>query len=161
MSNYNRCNLYKFFTINLSDIVPLRKKKPVTTFEAISKSTLLGYVVMGRQYSFEKLSDDVKEGAAQGVCKPFCIAVIDLTMQIKESHWTLVGREFLSVHRLLDEVAEAMEDTVDDYAERIAQLGHKPRGTIQVVAAKTTLAVYPEQCCLYRCPCRVGCSPSG
>ncbi len=98
---------------------------------------------MSRLYSFEKLPDATKAESVKALQK-LLYCGLDLNMQIKESHWTLVGREFLSVHRLLDEVSEGIEDTTDDYAERISQLGHKPRGTVQIVADKTPLPPYPE-----------------
>jgi len=98
---------------------------------------------VNRQFSLEQLSDGVKEESTRHL-QTLLYSGIDLYLQIKESHWTLAGREFLSVHRLFDGVAEEIENTTDDYAERIAQLGHKPLGTVQVVAAKTLLTTYPE-----------------
>ena len=93
-------------------------------------------------HTHETLPDNVKLYSAQELQKILYCA-IDLNMQIKESHWSMQGREFLSVHRLFDEVAETVEDTVDDIAERIAQLGHKPEGVLQTVASKSTLPAYP------------------
>lgn len=94
-------------------------------------------------HTYETLPANIKQHSAQELQKLLYCA-IDLNMQIKESHWTMAGREFLSVHRLFDEVAETVENTVDDIAERIAQLGHKPEGTLQVVAQKSTLTAYPK-----------------
>lgn len=93
-------------------------------------------------HTYETLPDNVKQYSAQEMQKVLYCA-IDLNMQIKESHWSMHGREFLSVHRLFDEVAETVEDTIDDIAERIAQLGRKPEGTLQTVASKSTLPAYP------------------
>ncbi len=93
--------------------------------------------------SYEKLPEDVKLRSSQQLQKVLYCS-IDLYMQIKESHWIMYGREFLSVHRLFDEVAEIVEDTIDDVAERIAQLGCKPEGTLQSVASKSTLPPYPN-----------------
>ncbi len=94
-------------------------------------------------HTYETLPENVKQYSAQELQK-LLYSTIDLNMQIKESHWTMAGREFLSVHRLFDEVAEVIEDTVDDIAERIAQLGHKPEGTLQKVAEKSSLPTYPK-----------------
>ncbi|WP_419831439.1 Dps family protein [Endozoicomonas atrinae] len=94
-------------------------------------------------HTYETLPENVKQYSAQELQK-LLYSAIDLNMQIKESHWTMAGREFLSVHRLFDEVAEVVEDTVDDIAERIAQLGHKPEGTLQKVAEKSSLPKYPQ-----------------
>lgn len=93
-------------------------------------------------HTYETLPENVKLHSAQ-VLQKVLYCAIDLNMQIKESHWSMHGREFLSVHRLFDEVAEAVEDTTDDIAERIAQLGRKPEGTLQTVASKSILPAYP------------------
>lgn len=93
-------------------------------------------------HTYEPLPENVKLQSAQELQKVLHCA-IDLNMQIKESHWSMYGREFLSVHRLFDEVAETVEDTTDDIAERIAQLGRKPEGTLQTVASKSILPTYP------------------
>lgn len=94
-------------------------------------------------HTFETLPENIKQYSSQELQKLLYCA-IDLNMQIKESHWTMAGREFLSVHRLFDEVAETVEETIDDVAERIAQLGHKPEGTLQKVADKSSLPAYPK-----------------
>ncbi|CAM3601225.1 DNA starvation/stationary phase protection protein Dps [Parendozoicomonas haliclonae] len=95
-------------------------------------------------HTSETLPTNVKDASAQELQK-LVYCGIDLNMQIKESHWTMAGREFLSIHRLFDEVSEAIEDTVDDYAERVSQLGHKPNGVLQVVADKSPLTPYPKE----------------
>ncbi|WP_299727980.1 DNA starvation/stationary phase protection protein Dps [uncultured Endozoicomonas sp.] len=94
-------------------------------------------------HTFETLPENVKQYSAQELQK-LLFSAIDLGMQIKESHWTMAGREFLSVHRLFDEVHEVIEEATDDIAERIAQLGHKPEGTLKSVAEKSTMPSYPK-----------------
>lgn len=94
-------------------------------------------------HSFETLPATVKSNSTAQL-QTILYCGLDLNMQVKESHWTMNGREFLIIHRLFDEVAEAIEDTVDDVAERIAQLGHKPQGTLQVVSKKSTMVPYPD-----------------
>jgi starvation-inducible DNA-binding protein len=71
------------------------------------------------------------------------IECIDLGLQAKQAHWNVRGPHFIALHQLFDDVAEALEETADKLAERIAQLGGIAVGTIQAVAAGTTLAPYP------------------
>ena len=94
-------------------------------------------------HSFENLSDQVRAEAA-GLMQTLLYSGIDLFLQIKESHWTVRGRDFIALHRLFDEVADDVRDISDDIAERIAQLGHKPNGTVKIVAANTSLPPYPD-----------------
>ncbi len=65
--------------------------------------------------------------------------LLDLHSQVKQSHWMIRGHNFNAVHRLFDEVASAVLEYADKVAERIAQLGGVPLGTVRKVAEKTPL----------------------
>ena len=43
---------------------------------------------------------------------------IDLQTQTKQAHWNVKGPSFIALHELFDRVNEAVEDYVDDIAER-------------------------------------------
>lgn len=47
----------------------------------------------------------------------------DLQTQCKQAHWNVKGPNFIALHELFDEINEAVEDSVDDIAERAVQLG--------------------------------------
>ena len=68
---------------------------------------------------------------------------IDLYAQAKQAHWNVKGTDFFQLHELFDKVAEAVEDGVDELAERAVELGGTADGTLQSVVARTTLAPYP------------------
>jgi starvation-inducible DNA-binding protein len=68
---------------------------------------------------------------------------IDLYAQVKQAHWNVKGMQFYQLHLLFDKVAEAVEDGVDELAERAVELGGVADGTIQTVVKRTTLAPYP------------------
>lgn len=55
----------------------------------------------------------------------------DLYSQVKQAHWTIVGPNFIAVHKLLDELGEALTLQVDTYAERLRAVGGVPHGTIR------------------------------
>ena len=69
--------------------------------------------------------------------------IIDLQMQAKQAHWNVKGPSFIALHKLFDEINEAVEDYVDLIAERIVQLGGVAEGTVRAVAAKSALIDYP------------------
>ena len=69
--------------------------------------------------------------------------VIDLQTQIKQAHWNVKGPNFIAVHELFDKINEAVEDYVDDIAERAVQLGGVAEGTARMAAKRSSLSEYP------------------
>lgn len=68
---------------------------------------------------------------------------IDLQTQTKQAHWNVKGPEFISLHKLFDEINDDVEEYVDTIAERAVQLGGTVEGTARVVAATSSLPEYP------------------
>jgi len=68
---------------------------------------------------------------------------IDLQTQSKQAHWNVKGPSFIGLHKLFDEINEAVEGYVDLIAERIVQLGGIAEGTIGAVEGRSTLVDYP------------------
>jgi starvation-inducible DNA-binding protein len=68
---------------------------------------------------------------------------IDLQTMCKQAHWNVKGPQFIALHKLFDEINEAVEEYVDLLAERVVQLGGIAEGTSRIVAQRTTLADYP------------------
>ncbi len=68
---------------------------------------------------------------------------IDLQTQCKQAHWNVKGPSFIALHKLFDEINEAVAEYVDLLAERIVQVGGTAEGTARVVAERSTLDVYP------------------
>ncbi|HJU66719.1 MAG TPA: DNA starvation/stationary phase protection protein Dps [Gemmatimonadaceae bacterium] len=68
---------------------------------------------------------------------------IDLQTMCKQAHWNVKGPQFIALHKLFDEVNEAVEEYVDLIAERITQLGGVAEGTARAVAERTALEEYP------------------
>jgi starvation-inducible DNA-binding protein len=67
----------------------------------------------------------------------------DLYSQTKQAHWNVKGEEFIALHKLFDELAEALAGYVDEIAERAVQLGGMAKGTNRMSAANTRLEEYP------------------
>ncbi|MBL8823198.1 MAG: DNA starvation/stationary phase protection protein Dps [Planctomycetia bacterium] len=68
---------------------------------------------------------------------------IDLQSQTKQAHWNVKGPNFIGLHELFDKVNEAVEDYVDDLAERAVQLGGVAEGTVRIASKRSSLAEYP------------------
>ena len=63
----------------------------------------------------------------------------DLYSQTKQAHWNVRGPYFFTLHKLFDEVASAVEEPIDDVAERIVQLGGEARGTVRMAAKNSEI----------------------
>jgi starvation-inducible DNA-binding protein len=72
-------------------------------------------------------------------------SAVDLQMQMKQAHWNVKGPSFIGLHELFDKVAEAVENYVDEIAERIVQLGGVAEGTVRMTAARTQLTEYSPE----------------
>jgi starvation-inducible DNA-binding protein len=68
---------------------------------------------------------------------------IDLQTQCKQAHWNVKGPDFIALHKLFDDINEAVEEYVDLLAERAVQLGGIAEGTARTVSERSRLDVYP------------------
>jgi starvation-inducible DNA-binding protein len=71
------------------------------------------------------------------------VELIDLSLFGKQLHWSVVGRDFRSLHIQLDELIDVWRDLGDTVAERSVALGHFPDGQAHAVAASSEIP--PEQ----------------
>jgi len=89
------------------------------------------------------LPADVKKKVGV-VLLPLIYDAIELKNQVKLAHWNLHDPEFISVHRLLDEVAATIDKGTDEVAERARQLGVVTDASTELVAKSTTLKPFPK-----------------
>ena len=68
---------------------------------------------------------------------------IDLQTQTKQAHWNVKGPHFTALQELFDKINEAVEDYVDEIAERAVQLGGVAEGTARMAAKRSSLSEYP------------------
>ena len=68
---------------------------------------------------------------------------IVLQTQVKQAHWNVKGPHFIGLHKLFDEISEAMLEYIDLIAERVVQLGGVAEGTARVAVQRTQLKPYP------------------
>jgi starvation-inducible DNA-binding protein len=69
---------------------------------------------------------------------------IDLAAQAKQAHWNVKGPQFIALHKLFDEIHEAVTGYVDLIAERVVQLGGIAEGGVRMVAERSELMDYPR-----------------
>ncbi len=69
---------------------------------------------------------------------------LDAWSHAKQAHWNVRGPGFIAIHELFDRVADAIAESADAIAERIATLGGSPAGTVREVAKATSLKAYPH-----------------
>ena len=71
--------------------------------------------------------------------------LVDLSLQLKQAHWNLIGKHFRSFHLMLDEIIETTRGASDEVAERIATLALPADGRSSTVAKQTDLEDYPSE----------------
>ena len=68
----------------------------------------------------------------------------DLMSQTKFAHWNVKGPNFIALHKLFDELAETLEEHVDEIAERTTALGGVAMGTARQAAAMSHTPEFPS-----------------
>ncbi|WP_217180338.1 Dps family protein [Streptomyces sp. AC495_CC817] len=71
------------------------------------------------------------------------VDLIELSLQGKQAHWNVVGRNFRDTHRQLDEIIEDARTFSDTVAERMRALHIVPDGRSNTIASTTTLPQFP------------------
>ena len=88
------------------------------------------------------LATDIRHGVVV-LLQPRLSDAVDLHWQAKQAHWNVKGPNFIGLHELFDQLAEAVDEWADLLAERIVQLGGIAEGTIKVAAGRSALPDYP------------------
>lgn len=72
------------------------------------------------------------------------VDLLELSLQGKQAHWNVVGRNFRDMHRQLDEIIEDARTFSDTIAERMRALHAVPDGRSATIAASTSLPEFPS-----------------
>ncbi|TQL66271.1 starvation-inducible DNA-binding protein [Nocardioides albertanoniae] len=72
------------------------------------------------------------------------VDLTELSLQGKQLHWNVVGKNFRDMHLVLDEVVDAARAFTDEVAERMRALYIVPDGRTATVSEDTTLAPLPS-----------------
>ena len=72
-----------------------------------------------------------------------------LYLKTRKFHWNISGNSFLELHVFFQDQYKALEEIIDEVAERIGKLGNHTIGTLQEFSEHTTLkespGKYPSQ----------------
>ncbi|MDQ1111363.1 starvation-inducible DNA-binding protein [Microbacterium testaceum] len=72
------------------------------------------------------------------------VDLIELSIQGKQAHWNVVGKNFRDTHLQLDEIIDAAREFSDEIAERMRALHALPDGRSDTIAETTTLPEFPQ-----------------
>ena len=87
--------------------------------------------------------DDSNQTNAVDLLQGSLTTLIDLSLNLKQAHWNVVGPNFRSVHLQLDEILITVRDATDEIAERIVTIGSAPDGRAGTVSADSVLDNFP------------------
>jgi len=59
-------------------------------------------------------------------------------------HWTVMGPDFPQYHKLLEEIYNDAQESIDDYAEQLRRLGAFPQGDYRDIVNNSQLVDPPE-----------------
>lgn len=88
------------------------------------------------------LTDAQREGVCQ-VLRPLLADEFTLYTKARNYHWNVVGPHFHDLHKLFEEQYEALDEIVDEVAERIRALGGVAPGTLQEFSQAKRLTEEP------------------
>lgn len=69
----------------------------------------------------------------------FLADLTTLSVKVHNIHWNLKGDDFYTIHKLMDEFYEDLNEKIDAVAERLIVIGGRPIGSLKKVLAQTTL----------------------
>ena len=72
------------------------------------------------------------------------VDLLELSLQGKQAHWNVVGRNFRDTHLQLDEIIDAARSLSDVVAERMRALHALPDGRSDTIAETTSLPEFPH-----------------
>jgi len=90
----------------------------------------------------------LSEGPRQAVAKILSALLADeyvLYTKTRNYHWNVVGPQFNDLHKFFEAQYEALDDVVDEVAERIRTLGGKAAATLAEFRELTRLREHPKQ----------------
>lgn len=68
-----------------------------------------------------------------------------LYTKTRNYHWNVIGIEFIQFHELFETQYDQLEESIDEIAERVSQLGGLALGTLEEFKKHTTLSEQPGE----------------
>lgn len=82
--------------------------------------------------------------AVEAALQPTLYDLLALELTTKQAHWNVIGRNFRSLHKLLDEVYTFVAEKSDEVAERLVALGISADGQPRELASSATVLPVPQ-----------------
>src|SRR5919201_5650951 len=95
-----------------------------------------------------KIDIGVKDDARKKVVEILNMRLCDeyvLYTKTRNYHWNVIGPRFSQLHEFFKEQYEALDEMVDDIAERARQLGGKSLGTLDEFVRHSSINEHPGQ----------------
>jgi len=110
-----------------------------------TKSTTAGSTKRGAKTTRRQNAEKGFTASAElaGNLQTVLVDLIELSLQGKQAHWNVVGRNFRDTHRQLDEIIDAAREFSDTVAERMRALHAVPDGRTDTIAETTSLPAFP------------------
>jgi len=64
--------------------------------------------------------------------------------QLHLAHWNVEGTDFLTLHKMFQEMYEELFEAIDDIAEQVRQLGHYSEGGVKKLAEMSNVPEAPS-----------------
>jgi starvation-inducible DNA-binding protein len=101
--------------------------------------------VMERNVKVEiGVKDDARKKEVEMLNMRLCDEYV-LYTKTRNYHWNVVGPRFSQLHEFFKEQYEALDEMVDNVAERVRQLGGKSLGTLEEFARHSSISEQPGQ----------------
>ncbi|QPK94751.1 DNA starvation/stationary phase protection protein [Actinomyces sp. zg-332] len=72
------------------------------------------------------------------------VDLIALSLQGKQAHWNIQGKEFRSLHLQLDEIIDQLRESYDEVAERLVAIGTYADGREETIYKTSTVPPLDE-----------------
>ena len=104
----------------------------------------MSYLKTKKRKSLLQFSDSQKEASFQTLNK-YLVDFSNLSLVTKQAHWNLQGKNFISVHEMLDDFYEMFQKYVDIFAERLIQINFPAIATAEHLARNSSFQEYPSE----------------
>ncbi len=103
-----------------------------------------------KQFKTKKMKPDIgisEKNLEEGIALLSTVLSDEMTLYVKtrKFHWNVSGESFMELHKLFESQYTALEEIIDEIAERINKLGGKTIGTMREFLELTRLKESPNK----------------
>lgn len=102
------------------------------------------YLKIKKRKSLLQFSEAQKEASYLTLNK-YLVDFSNLSLITKQAHWNLQGKNFISVHEMLDEFYSMLQKYTDIFAERLIQMNLPAVATAEHLSRNSSFQEYPPE----------------